>query len=141
MTGFEKYLGVPYRYGTTDCFTTVRNFYKEELGLTFPNYARYSKFWEEGWSMWLKYLPEEGFYLLDDLEEPLFGDLYIIALGASVGCHGAIYIGNNLILHHPVNRLSCIDKYKGLWKNRTVGKYRHISLKERLKHEIKKQAL
>lgn len=56
-----------------------------------------------------------------------FGDLILVALGASAACHGAIYLGNGKILHHVQNRLSSIDRYDTLWKNWTVGVIRHKS--------------
>ena len=72
----------------------------------------------------------EGFYLLDDSEEPQFGDIYLIAFKAKVACHAAIYIGENKVLHHIVNRLSAVDSYKGYLRNWTVARIRHISNKK-----------
>ena len=123
MSGdFLKYTGRPFRFGITDCYTIVRDFYKNEFGITLRNYARYDKFWEDE-SLYLKFFKNEDFVLVDD--ELQFGDLILVALGASVACHAAVYLGNGKILHHVQNRLSTIDNYRGLWKNMTVAVIRN----------------
>lgn len=123
MSGdFLKYTGRPFRFGITDCYTIVRDFYKNEFGITLRNYARYDKFWEDE-SLYLKFFKNEDFVLVDD--ELQFGDLILVALGASVACHAAVYLGNGKILHHVQNRLSTIDNYRGLWKNMTVAVVRN----------------
>lgn len=119
---FLNYTGRPFRFGITDCYTIVRDFYKNEFGITLRNYARYDKFWEDE-SLYLKFFKNEDFFLVED--ELQFGDLILVALGASVACHAAVYIGNGKILHHVQNRLSTIDNYRGLWKNMTVAVIRN----------------
>lgn len=121
---YENYCGRKFRFGVTDCYTMVRDFYKREFGIELRNYARYDKFWEDE-SLYAKFFRNEGFRLVDDGLE--FGDLILVALGASVACHAAIYIGNGKILHHVQNRLSSIDRYDTIWKNWTVGVIRHKS--------------
>lgn len=119
---FLNYTGRHFRFGITDCYTIVRDFYKNEFGITLRNYARYDKFWEDE-SLYLKFFKNEDFFLVED--ELQFGDLILVALGASVACHAAVYIGNGKILHHVQNRLSTIDNYRGLWKNMTVAVIRN----------------
>lgn len=119
---FLKYTSRPFRFGITDCYTIVRDFYKNEFGITLRNYARYDKFWEDE-SLYLKFFKNEDFVLVDD--ELQFGDVILVALGASVACHAAVYLGNGKILHHVQNRLSTIDNYRGLWKNMTVAVVRN----------------
>lgn len=119
---FLKYTGRPFRFGITDCYTIVRDFYKNEFGITLRNYARYDKFWEDE-SLYLKFFKNEDFVLVDD--ELQFGDVILVALGARVACHAAVYLGNGKILHHVQNRLSTIDNYRGLWKNMTVAVVRN----------------
>lgn len=121
---YENYCGRPFKFGITDCYTMVRDFYKKEFGIELRNYARYDKFWEDE-SLYAKFFQKEGFKLVDDSFE--LGDIIFVALGASVACHAAIWIGNGKILHHVQNRLSAIDRYDTIWKNWTVGVVRHKS--------------
>lgn len=126
----SKYLGKTFIHGSVDCYGLVREFYKKEFDLDLTNYARSDFWWNNGENLYMENFKKEGFYLLNDSDEPQFGDLYLIALNASVACHAAIYIGDNKILHHVINRLSAVDKYRGCWRNWTVARIRHISNKK-----------
>ena len=123
----DKYLGRPFVAGITDCYSLVRDFYKEEFGIELTNYARYDGWWNDGLNLYVDNFKKEGFYVVDDSEEFLYGDLFLIALNSPVPCHAAIYVGDNKVLHHVQNRLSKIDVYKGLWRNFTLLRIRHNS--------------
>ena len=41
---FENYCGRKFRFGVTDCYTMVRDFYKREFGIETRNYTRYDKY-------------------------------------------------------------------------------------------------
>jgi cell wall-associated NlpC family hydrolase len=47
---------------------------------------------------------------------------------SAVPNHAAIYLGNNTILHHLVDRLSSKDVYGGYWLKATVCVLRHKEL-------------
>lgn len=125
---YKRYVGRQFRFGITDCYTIVRDFYKDEYNIRLRNYARYDKFWEDE-SLYLKFFKNEGFYLADD--ELRFGDVILIAFGAKVACHAAVYLGERKILHHVQNRFSAIDNYEGIWKNWTVCVVRHKLVKNK----------
>ena len=126
---YEKYTGRPFRFGITDCYTIVRDFYKNEFGITLRNYARYDKFWEKE-SLYMKFFRNEGFEVVEG--EPRFGDVILIALGARVACHAAVYLGNGKILHHVQNRISSIDRYDRMWKNWTMAIIRNRKVKQKM---------
>ena len=105
----SKYVGRQFVHGSDDCYGLVRDFYKNEFDIELTNYARSDNWWNCGQDLYMQNFKKEGFYLLGDLDEPQFGDLYLIAFQASVACHAAIYIGENKVLHHVVNRLSKVD--------------------------------
>lgn len=130
MKDFSKYVGIPFVHGDTDCYGLIREFYKNEFGIELRNYARSDYWWNKGQNLYMDNFRKEGFYLLDDLEEPQFGDLFLIALGCSVASHGAIYIGENKILQHVQDHLSSIDRYMGVFKNCTLARIRHKDLTE-----------
>lgn len=126
----SKYIGKQFVHGETDCYSLVRDFYKNEFDIELTNYARSDNWWNCGQDLYMQNFKKEGFYLLGDLDEPQFGDLYLIAFQASVACHAAIYVGENKVLHHVVNRLSKVDRYQGYLRNWTVARIRHISQKK-----------
>lgn len=129
MAKYADLLGKDFLYGTDDCFSLVRGFYKENYDIYITNYATPNGWWNEGENFYMNLFKQEGFYILDDLDELIEGDVLLIALGAKVASHAAVYIGDNKIVHHPVGRKSCVDVYKGLWKNCTLARIRHISRK------------
>ncbi len=130
MFNTDSYCGKAFVHGDTDCYGLIREFYKNEFDIDLTNYARADFWWDNGENLYIQNFKKEGFYLLEDDEEAQFGDLFLIALGSSVACHGAIYIGDGFILHHVIGRLSSVDKYRGMWKNLTVARIRHIQNKK-----------
>ena len=124
----NKYVGKKFNYGNTDCYSLIRDFYKDEFKLELTDYARPSNWWNEGGNLYMENFRNEGFRLLGDDEELQYGDVVLIALGCSVASHGAIYIGNNLILQHCQNHISSIDRYMGVFKDRTLARVRHKSI-------------
>lgn len=120
-----KYTGKPFVHGSDDCYGLVREFYKNEFNIELTNYARANNWWNEGQNLYMDNFKKEGFYLVDELEEPQYGDLYLIALGCSVASHAAIYVGENKVLQHVQDHLSSIDRYMGVFKNCTLARIRH----------------
>ena len=132
----KKYVGRKYDYGKVDCYSLVRDFYKDEFGIELTNYARPEDWFDKGANVYMENFRSEGFYLVEENEELLYGDVFLIAFGTQVASHAAIYVGDNEILHHPLNRISAVDKYKGIWKNWTVARVRHVSKKGQTKEKI-----
>ena len=135
MKDLSKYTGKKFIDGSADCYGLIREFYKNEFGIELKDYARYYGWWEEGKNLYMDNFRNEGFYLLDDTEESQYGDVFLIALGCSVASHGAIYVGENKILHHVQDRLSSIDRYMGVFRNCTLARLRHKQVAEERKKE------
>lgn len=132
MRDLSKYVGREFNFGTTDCYSLVRDFYKNEFDIELRDYARYYGFWNDNNNLYMDNFRKEGFYLLDDTDESQFGDVFLIALGCSIASHAAIYVGERKILHHVQDRLSSIDRYMGVYKNCTLARIRHKNIgKER----------
>jgi len=135
MEDLSKYVGRPFVHGDTDCYGLIRDFYKDQFGIELTNYARTDNWWNEGQNLYVDNFKNEGFYLLDDMEDSQFGDIFLIALGCSVASHGAIYIGENKILQHVQDHLSSIDRYMGVFKNCTLARIRHKNIGPERKKE------
>ena len=125
----DKYLGRPFVYGVTDCYTLFRDFYINEFGIEFPNFARYDGWWNDGLNLYADNMPKHGFYLLPQGEELMYGDVILVCLCAPVPSHAAIYIGENKILQHVQDHLSGIAPYRGIFRNCTASIWRHESRK------------
>ena len=120
-SGFEMgYLERPYAFGVLDCWSLVRDYYRREYSIALNDYPRIERFWANGHDLFGRNWKPEGFVSLVD-QEPQLGDLFLIQTDSSGNPnHIAIYIGNEMILHHCHGRLSRRDIYGGYWQKHTT---------------------
>lgn len=127
------YIGRPYHYGIIDCYSLVVDWYKQELGITLAKLPenRNTRFWEgeEPKPLMEEAYKKLGFQKLIDVE-PEKGDLFLIQTGSTVANHVAIYLGDDMILHHCENRLSGRSIYGGYWLKHCVAHLRFPRSKE-----------
>lgn len=122
----EHLIGIPFEHGKDDCYEMLRRFYKDNYGIELRDYARPDNWWEVGLNLYSDNYAAEGFQVVDvGLREVRVGDVFLMAVRSSVANHCAIYVGDGLILHHFFGRRSCIEHYKGLWRNTTTAIIRH----------------
>ncbi len=127
-SGFElPYLERPYAFGVLDCWSLVRDYYRREFDIALGDYPRVESFWAKGLDFFGLNWQAENLVKVNG-QEPQVGDLFFIQTdGGGVINHVAIYIGNELILHHCHGRLSRRDVYGGYWHKHTVLHLRHQS--------------
>mgnify|MGYP003111465982 CR=1 FL=1 len=126
--GFElEYVGREFSHGIVDCYTLWQDWYKRELGILMSHYDRRDQWWNKGENLYLDNFAKEGMREVS-LEEMKYGDILLMQLDSPVPNHAAIYLGNNLVLHHVQGRLSSRDVYK--W-----GGYYHKATSKCLRHE------
>jgi len=125
--GFElPYVGRDFVHGLVDCYSLCRDWYKREWGLDLHNYERRDQWWEHGENMYLDNFMKEGFHEIPigELER---GDAVLMQLSSPVPNHAAIYLGEQLVLHHIQGRLSSRDVYGGYYLKNTAKALRHES--------------
>ncbi len=123
--------GRPFVHGIHDCYTIIRDFYKREYGIHLNDYPRKQEWWNDPeYDLYIDNFRNEGFVPLDG--EPMVrGDVLLMRCGETLTTnHGAIYLGDGLILHHVTNRLSCTDVLNGYFRKAITHHLRH---KDRLK--------
>ena len=120
---FEPLLGREFIHGQTDCYTLFRDFYRLS-GKEFPNFERDDYWWEDGFNLYMDHMEEQGFERLTDVKELQVGDVILIQVGSDVPNHAAIYIGDQMVLHHSPRRLSKRDLYDGYWLKHTHSLWR-----------------
>jgi proteasome lid subunit RPN8/RPN11 len=96
-------IGREFRHGVTDCYAFIRDYYRVERGVVIPNYPRDYEWWYNGQDLYSANFREAGF---EPVSEPEIGDVFLAQLHAPVVNHGGIYMGNGVIGHHLVGRLS-----------------------------------
>jgi proteasome lid subunit RPN8/RPN11 len=96
-----------FEYGKQDCYTLVVDYYQQKFNILVEDFERKSSEWWNDYSEnYTELYTRAGFILEKEVKEH---DLLVMALNSSYPNHYAIYVGNNKILHHAVNRLSCIE--------------------------------
>jgi proteasome lid subunit RPN8/RPN11 len=125
--GFElPYVGREFVFGLVDCYSLCRDWYKREMKLDLRDYQRRDRFWLRGENLYLDNFAKEGFRAVPQADLQ-WGDAILMQLSSSLPNHAAIYLGDQMILHHSQGRLSSRDVYGGYyWKN-TALVLRHES--------------
>lgn len=108
----RKYIGRPFKYGTSDCCSLLIEFYEKELGIVIPKVHNVEGWWEEGENLYVDNIAASGFEEVVDIQ---IYDVILIKLMSSVPNHAAIYLGDGNILHHVTGRLSSIVPLTGFW--------------------------
>lgn len=118
---YKKLVGRPFYYNVFDCFTLIKDYYYNCLSMSLDFvYSDYG-WWghtEHSDSLYLSEYNRLGLHEIDIRKELQKGDILVMKLGRSKCLnHGAIYLGNNKILHHLEGKLS-IEEPMGKYGDR-----------------------
>lgn len=116
-------VGREFRWGVQDCYSLIRDWYRQERGVELPDFPRRADDFAAGRDLYRDGFPRAGFVEVAGPPEP--GDVLLFRLSAPVPDHGAIYLGADRILHHMQGRLSTREDWGGWWRDRTVGVLRY----------------
>ena len=123
-----KYEGRPFLHGLFDCYTLIRDYYKKEFNIFLPtNIQRNWEWWSQGENLYVENAKYHSFEEVTDIKKH---DVLIMKIGSPVPNHGAIYLGNNKILHHAAGRFSTIQTLTNSYKQKISVIYRNRSLKD-----------
>jgi cell wall-associated NlpC family hydrolase len=117
-------VGRSFTHGLVDCFTLIRDYYRQMSGIILPDFVRQDEWWAKGENLYIDNYESAGFYKLPSTEAIKIGDVLLMNIASDTVNHGAIYVGNNNILHHLYHRISCKEVYTGYYHDRTVLKLR-----------------
>lgn len=127
-TGYKADLvGREYHHGVLDCYELCRDYYKEKLGISLPDFPREDEWWLKGQNHYLDHFEENGFVKVDP-NTMRTHDGILMQVASPTPNHAAVYIGDNQILQHVRDRLSSRDIYGGWYRKCTVAVLRHRSL-------------
>jgi len=126
-TGYEAPLvGRVHAWGSLDCWTIVKDWYRRERGVDLIDLPRTRGFWERGENILGDNYKAAGFVDVSEDEPMQVGDVILTQTGGSdFPNHVLLYIGDDLILHHAEGRLSSRDVYGGWYKKHTVKVLRY----------------
>jgi proteasome lid subunit RPN8/RPN11 len=113
-------VGRQWSHGVLDCYAIIRDWYAREKNISLLDFERSDEWWKMGGNLYLDNFEKAGFKKIT-LEELSCGDVILMTVNSTVPNHGAIYLGDNMILHHVHGRLSTRDIFGGYWlKNAMV---------------------
>ena len=118
-------LGRPWVWGVTDCWSLVRDWYKQEKNIILRDWDRPTtpeEFLKN--PMFELCAKDTGFRMLSATEKLEVGDLLFMSIMSSGLNHVAIYLGDN-VLHHLTDRFSCREPYSEWLFKCTGGRYRY----------------
>jgi cell wall-associated NlpC family hydrolase len=123
---YDHLLGLQFDYKNRNCIHLVRDFYADNYGIHFPNFACPKEFWKNDLDLYMARYKKCGFQILDcHPSEYRPGDVILCAVEAPLGNHVGVIVDNGQVLHHLWNRMSTVEPYRLLLRNTTVAMFRH----------------
>ncbi|CAN7418409.1 C40 family peptidase [Pseudomonas sp. LjRoot277] len=110
-------------HGVIDCYTLIRDYYRQERGVTLMDFYRKDDWWHSGENLYVENFTKAGFV---EVDTPSNGDVILMAIGSPTPCHGAIWLDGDVLLHHLYSRLSCREVYGAAYRERTTHILRYI---------------
>lgn len=117
-------VGRQWAHGMLDCYSLIRDAYREELGVELMDFEREDQWWHKGGNLYADNFARAGFHQVPIKEAKPY-DMIVMQLGSPVMNHGALYRGNDRMLHHVYRRLSCHDVWSGFYYKNTIKVMRH----------------
>jgi cell wall-associated NlpC family hydrolase len=115
--------GRDFIHGVNDCYSIIRDWYRTNKQITFPNFARGIEWWYAGKNLYDENFEAVGFVTIP-IEQADVGDCVMMKVASEVTNHAAVIVGPNQILHHMFNRLSGVDSLSK-WKRCIVRAVRY----------------
>ena len=132
-------VGREFHHGVVDCYSLVRDYFAQVLGVELPDFERVDGWWERGQDLYREGFAAAGFV---DLGPPAgveggsaeirLHDGLLMQVASRKENHAAVFVGPvngvDCILHHLYGRLSGHEPWGGYWLRHCTGVLRHRSL-------------
>jgi proteasome lid subunit RPN8/RPN11 len=111
----------PWNYGVYDCYSAVRDWYWQQMGIAMGDYAReYEGEWStRGFTHFEDNFAAEGFIRIPPTETLVRGDIILFRIRNDVTCNHVAVVEDpaaNLLYQHLVGRLSGLSAYSGYFR-------------------------
>lgn len=114
-------LGRVFTHGVIDCYTLIKDYYKQVRKIDLPDFYRPDDWWKTpGLDIYRKNLNEAGFSEIKfDLKDVRQHDIFLMTIRSKDPNHGAVYLGDGMMMHHFQDCLSQRLFYSQYWQHRT----------------------
>lgn len=109
----DTLLGRHFVHGVTDCYSAIRSWRWQTLGIKIPDFPRDDLWWENGGDLYSQGFAKAGYREITR-DEAKVGDVALINFRSKVPNHGGTLVEDGLFYHHLQNRLSCREPL-GRW--------------------------
>ncbi|WP_429621355.1 C40 family peptidase [Serratia sp. 2723] len=125
--GERPLVGRSWLLGHADCWSLIRDYYRQEHGIVLNDYSVEHEWWLDGKTrLYDDHWYAEGFR---EFQGPMrAGDMIMMQVSAPVTNHAGIYLGDGMMLHHLFGQLSQRYPYSGYFQERTVRVVRRKEL-------------
>lgn len=120
-------VGRTWAHGVLDCYSIIRDYYKEVLAIEIPDFNRDFEWWLRGENLYVDNFAKAGFREIP-IEELRKHDVILMQVASPVVNHGAVYLGDDVMLHHLHKRLSSRETFAGYYRKHSVKYLRHKDL-------------
>jgi cell wall-associated NlpC family hydrolase len=93
-----------FQHGVSDCYSLIRDWYFLNRGIDLPDFPRSWEWWNNQQNLYIAGFAKAGF-VPTSKEALKEGDGILFTVRSPTPNHAAIYIGNDLIIHHATARL------------------------------------
>ncbi|TDS97748.1 proteasome lid subunit RPN8/RPN11 [Rahnella sp. BIGb0236] len=126
--GDRELAGRRWVLGHADCWSLIMDYYRTEHGIIVNNYSVDREWWVNGEeNLYDDNWQAEGFVEVD-ASGMRPGDMIMMRVQAPVTNHAAIYLGENIMVHHLFGNLSARVPYGKYYRDRTVRVVRRKEL-------------
>lgn len=119
-------IGREFSHGVNDCYSLIIDFYREEYGINLLDFERREEWWNKGDDLYMENFRKAGFEITNDA--PKRGDVILMQIQSKVVNHAGIYMGDNIMMHHLIKRLSCREVFGGWYLKNTRAIIRYKGL-------------
>jgi proteasome lid subunit RPN8/RPN11 len=102
-------LGREFIWGVQDCYSLLRDYYREHCKITLPNYPREWNWWGKGEDQFMQRFADEGFKRIT-YDSAEINDICIFKNDSPIANHVGIISGNNEMMQQGVGSLSRISR-------------------------------
>ena len=127
-------IGRPFRHGVLDCYSFVRDWYRQEYGISIPDFPRDWEWWRKGQDLY-----REGFYRAGgrciDPADARPGDVVLCRIRSRVTNHAVVLMPDGWVGHHfgstvpydpgAVSRVQRAGRWLAKLRTHTLRWHRH----------------